>query len=192
MKFNQMIGASLLLIGSAQFLVFLNLAEVLYPDYSISLNTISDLGATCHSNACVFVQPSSLIFNSSVVLLGAFIMLGSYFLFRDGKSKIFCSFLFLSGLGAIGVGAFTETTGSVHTLVSFIAFFFGGLAAIYSSRFLRTTLRYFSLAMGVITLAALVLYGSDVYLGLGEGGMERMITFPVLFWGLAFAGNLLA
>ncbi|MCX9076244.1 MAG: hypothetical protein OIN88_16610 [Candidatus Methanoperedens sp.] len=43
-----------------------------------------------------------------------------------------------------------------------------------------------------MTLAALVLYGSDIYLGLGPGGMERMIAYPVLLWGTGFGGYLMS
>ena len=192
MQLNQRIGATLILFGTAQFLILLNIAESLYSGYSTSQNAISDLGATCHSSVCTIVQPSSTIFDSSVFLLGLLLVLGSYFLYRERYSRLFCIFLGLAGIGAMGVGLFPETTGSLHTLVSLITFLFGGLAAIYSFRFLPSILRHFSVVMGVITLVALVLYGSGVYLGLGLGGMERMIAYPVLFWGLAFAGCLLA
>ena len=56
----------------------------------------------------------------------------------------------------------------------------------------KAPLSYFSAAAGVITLLAIVLYGTDTYLGLGQGGMERMIVYPVLIGGLAFGGYLMA
>ncbi len=39
------VGVSLF-IGSVQFLIALTLAEILYPNYSLSANPLSDLGAT--------------------------------------------------------------------------------------------------------------------------------------------------
>jgi hypothetical protein len=48
-----------------------------------------------------------------------------------------------------------------------------------------------SILLGVGSLVALGLYGSKVYLGLGGGGMERMIAYPVLAWGIGFGGALL-
>jgi hypothetical protein len=44
--------------------------------------------------------------------------------------------------------------------------------------------------LGVIALAALVLlfYLPHYDLGLGPGGMERMIAFPILVWALGFGG----
>jgi hypothetical protein len=35
------------------------------------------------------------------------------------------------------------------------------------------------------------LYISKNFLGLGNGGMERMIVYPVLTWGISFGGYLL-
>ncbi len=188
---NRTIAGTLLLFGATQFLIFLNIAQELYPGYSVSINAISDLGATCNSSGCVIVQPSSTIFNSSIFVLGLTILVAAYFLRASGK-RLFCIFLGLAGIGAMGVGLFTETTGNLHVVVSFITFVFGGLAAITSFQLVKSSLRYFAIIMGVITLAALALFASGVYLGLGFGGMERMIAFPALFWGLAFAGSLIS
>ena len=52
------------------FIIGLNAAEQLYPGYSVSLNYMSDLGATCHGRNCEIVQPSAIIFDSSVFLAG--------------------------------------------------------------------------------------------------------------------------
>jgi hypothetical protein len=35
-------------------------------------------------------------------------------------------------------------------------------------------------------------FGDKVYLGLGVGGMERMIAYPALMWGTGFGGYLIA
>jgi hypothetical protein len=39
---------------------------------------------------------------------------------------------------------------------------------------------------------ALVLGALGFDLGLGAGGMERMIIYPIIIWGLAFGGYLMA
>jgi hypothetical protein len=43
-----------------------------------------------------------------------------------------------------------------------------------------------------MTLATLGLFESGQYLGLGAGGMERMIAYPALMWGAGFGGYLIA
>jgi len=197
MQSNRRLAALLIMVGTTQFLFFVQISEFLYPGYSVSQNDISDLGATCHNSVCNIVQPSAAIFDSSVFVLGLFLLLGSYCFSRDRISHLFCFFLALAGIGAMGVGVFPETTGitpsySLHTLVSLIAFLFSGLAAVYSFRFLPSVLRHFSALMGVITLVALVFDGSGVYLGLGPGGMERMIAYPALFWTLVLASYFLS
>ncbi|MGA2874539.1 MAG: DUF998 domain-containing protein [Nitrososphaerales archaeon] len=191
MRSYQKIGGTLILFGTAQFLLLFHIAEELYPGYSTSLNAISDLGATCGSGSCVIIQPSSTIFNSTVFILGLTLFISSYCLYRSIGKRVFSVLFGLAGIGAMGVGLFTETTGSLHTIVSAITFLFGGLSAIMSYQIMKSSLRYFSVMMGVTTLSALILYSYKTYLGLGLGGMERMIAFPVLFWGLAFAGFLL-
>jgi hypothetical protein len=41
-----------------------------------------------------------------------------------------------------------------------------------------------SILLGITTLVALALYIEGKYLGLGPGGMERMIVYPALLWGI--------
>jgi len=62
------------------------------------------------------------------------------------------------------------------------------VSAIISYRITRRPLSYFSVALGVIALAALVLLFSYFDMGIGRGGMERMIVFPSLVWALGFGG----
>ena len=51
---------------------------------------------------------------------------------------------------------------------------------------------YFSAVLGLVSLFMLVGYVGEIYLGLGAGGMERMIVYPVLVWALGFGGYLMA
>jgi hypothetical protein len=46
---------------------------------------------------------------------------------------------------------------------------------------------------GLITSGSLtssIAYDSNFYLGLGPGGMERMIVYPALVWLAGFSGHL--
>jgi hypothetical membrane protein len=73
-----------------------------------------------------------------------------------------------------------------------MAFFFGNLAVIYSSKMVRPPLSYLFILLGLIGLSALALFGGSIYLGLGAGGMERMIFYPAMFWAIGFGAYLLA
>ncbi|MEM3684322.1 MAG: DUF998 domain-containing protein [Conexivisphaerales archaeon] len=183
----------LLFIGVLQFLFSLMLAEFLYPGYSVSQNYISDLGATCRT-ICQVYQPSSTIFNSSLVLTGIFVVAAGYFYWLSGgaRSRLLTALLYVAGVSAAGVGLFPETTGILHSIFSIIVFFSMAFAAIASFRVIKQPLSTLSLLLGLMTLVFIFLYVGKVYLGLGAGGAERLIVYPVLFWALSFSGYLMS
>jgi hypothetical membrane protein len=178
---NKRVAGTILFVGAAQFIVLMIIAETLYPNYSTSNNYISDLG----------VGPSALIFNSSIILLGFMTVAGTYFTYRIFRSRLFLVLLTLAGIGAIGVGVFTESAGGIHVVFSLITFLFGGLSAIAFYKVEKTPFNWLSVVLGTMGLVALVLFGSDNYLGLGAGGMERMIAYPILLWGASLGGHLI-
>jgi len=185
-------AGTILFVGVGQFAFCFALAEIYYPGYDVSVQTISDLGATCKGGVCKFVQPSSDIFNASVALLGIMLLFTAYYLWKGSGSKALSVFEVLSGIGAMGVGIFNESYGVVHVFFSALTFFSIGIQALLVFKVARPLFSYFSAVTGVITMVALVLYGTGTYLGLGQGGMERMIVYPVLIGGLAFGGYLMA
>jgi len=176
------VAGALFFVAASQFVLGLIVAEALYSGYSVSENYISDLG----------VGPSSMIFNSSVFLMGLLLIIGTYFLQRAFNFKALTVLLVMTAIGAMGVGVFTENSGTIHHVVSLIAFLFGGLSAIFSFKLLRKPFSVIAVILGLMSLAALVLYGSSIFLGLGAGGMERMIVYPILVWGAGFGAALMA
>lgn len=179
-------------VGAVQFSIGLILAEIYYPNYNVSTNYVSDLGANCTPSPCLMNQPTSTIFNSSIVLLGLTILVGAFFLQRAFHWKPATALIAIAGVGALGVGLFPETTGVWHGIFSLIVFLFAGLSAVVTARFQKKPMFYFSILLGFVTLGALFLYVGSIYLGLGPGGMERMIVYPALLWSLAFGGHLMA
>lgn len=179
-------------IGAVQFSIGLILSEIYFPSYNVSTNYVSDLGAFCPNTGPCIIEPSSLVFNSSIVLLGLLVLVGGYFLQRAFHWKPATIMIALAGIGAMGVGLFPETTGIWHSIFSLIVFLFAGLAALVTARFQRKPMFYFSIILGLFTLVALVLYVGGEYLGLGAGGMERMVVYPVLVWSLGFGGHMMA
>ncbi|MEM5834310.1 MAG: DUF998 domain-containing protein [Candidatus Aenigmatarchaeota archaeon] len=175
-KDRRNVAGILIFVASAQFIIALKIAEALYPNYNVSSNYISDLG----------VGPSAFIFNSSVFLLGFLALISAYFLLIEKERKDFLFCLVLAGIGAMGVGIFTEDFGLLHTIFSFITFFFGALASIFSYKTQKSTFSLLFLLLGSISLISLILFGLGADLGLGKGGMERMIAYPILIWALGF------
>jgi len=158
--------------------------------YSVSSNYISDLGATCRSSC--YIPPSAYLFDSSIVVLGLLIIMGAFFLHRAFKWMPATILIAIAGAGCVGVGLFPETTGIIHHIFSDITFLFIGISAIVTFKLQKKPMGYFSALLGVVTLVAAALYSTDVYLGLGAGGMERMIVYPTMLWALGFGGHMVA
>ena len=195
---NGRIAGVLFLVTSAQFILGLAVAEALYSGYSVADNYISDLG----------VGPSSMVFNSSAFLFGLLLIIGAYFLPRTVDFRGLTVLLILMGIGAMGVGIFTSAFTTIHGVVSLMAFGFGGLSAVASFKVSKLPLSAISVILGVMTLGALALFAaglvttgsltsseppaSEFFLGIGPGGMERMIVYPALIWLTLFSGHLIA
>ncbi len=194
---TEKLAGTLFFIAATQFVLGLTVAEALYPGFNMSSYYISDLG----------IGPSALIFNSSAFLLGLLLLIGTYFLRRIPNFKTVNTLLVLTALGAMGIGIFTKNYRIAHGAVASMAFFFAGLTAITSSRVLKKPLSLISIMLGIMTLAALALfsigmvtsgsltsdiaYNSNFYLGLGPGGMEHMIIYPVGMWLAGFSWHLI-
>lgn len=186
-------------MASAQFILGLAVAEALYPGYSVAGDYISDLG----------VGPSSMVFNSSAFLFGLLSIIGTCFLPRTVDYGGLTVLLILMAIGAMGVGIFTSAfSTTIHGAVSLMAFGFGSLSAIASFKATKLPLSAISVTLGVMTLGALALFAaglvttgsltsseppaSGFFLGIGPGGMERMIVYPALIWLTLFSGHLIA
>ena len=181
-QFNSKVAGTLIFVGAVQFILGMLIAECIHPNYSVANNYISDLGKLGTASAPVF--------NTSVFVLGLTVAVSAYFLRHIVRNKVFLGFLILCGIGAMGVGIFPEDFGVVHTAVSLIAFLFGALSAIASYKYQKPPLSYFAVILGLTSLTALVMFATDIYLGLGKGGMERMIAYPMLLWAIGFGGHL--
>jgi hypothetical membrane protein len=179
---NGKMAGVLFFIASTQFVLGMIVAEALYPGYNISTNYISDLG----------IGPSSLVFNTSIFLLGLLTLIGTYFLYRAYNLKVITILLTITALASMGVGIFTENSEPMHLFVSFFAFLFSGLSAIFSYQLMKHPFSTIVLLLGVMSLSALFLFIGNFYLGLGVGGMERMIVYPTLIWMIGFGSFLIA
>jgi hypothetical membrane protein len=179
---NDKVGGVLFFIAVTQFVLGLIVTEALYPGYSISKSEISYLG----------FGPSAMVFNASIFLLGLLIIVGTYFLQRAFNVKILTVLLTLTALGFMGVGIFTHYSQPMHFIDALVAILFGGLSAIYSYKLMKLPFSLINVLLGLMALSASILYIVKQYLGLGAGGMERIIVYPILIWTIGFGGYLIA
>ncbi|MHB8568456.1 MAG: DUF998 domain-containing protein [Nitrososphaerales archaeon] len=166
---------------TTQFSIVMILAESIYPNYSVANNHISDLG----------IGKTGPLFDASISILGIAVLASSYFLYKGFGSKIFSVLVALAGVGALSVGIFNESFKTAHDLASLLTFVSGALSAIVAFRYQRTPMNYFSLILGLFSLASLVIsIEVPQGFGIGIGGIERMIVYPFMLWALGFGGYL--
>jgi hypothetical membrane protein len=173
----------LLFASTVQFSIAMIIAESLYPGgYVVSAKYISDLG----------VGSTGSLFDTSISLVGIAVIIDSYFLYKIYRSKIFSILILLNGIGALSVGIFNESFGNIHGYVSLLTFVAGALTSIVSYRYVKSPFSYMAVVLGVFSLLALVTWqvaGST--LGLGVGGIERMVVYPFLLFGVGFGAYLI-
>src|SRR5579859_5785892 len=180
-------GPVLYLAGVQYFAVQLLVALRWPRPYDISRNTISDLGnTTCGTwNGRYVCSPLHGLMNGSFIVLGISMLLGSVLISRRyGKGRTATAgftAMGLSGLGVIMVGIYPENSvPALHGLGSALPFTLGNAAliAIAISLAMPPALRLGVCLSGVVALLALAAYASGHYLGLGEGGIERVVAYP--------------
>jgi hypothetical membrane protein len=177
---NRSLLGALLFVGAAQFILVIVIAEARHPGYNVATNALSNLG----------VGQTALLFNASMAAFGALTLIGSLLGRRTLGTGLTIT-LAVAGACAVGVGLFPETTGAPHDVFAIAAFFFGAVSAIISYRVLRPPLSHFSVGLGIMALVAIVLLLTQHDVGIGPGGMERLIAYPIFVWALGFGGSLI-
>lgn len=183
-------AGSLLLFGGLEVLLLMTLAEALYLGYSTHTNTISDLAAVG--------APTWLFFDPSVFVWGVCWFVGAYFLFRGRGKKGLMIVNLLPGIGVTLASLSPENVNiAVHSIGAVLAFIPGAVAMMLSYRLIKSSLRYFALSLGALSLVAVVIYFGAYYSTivqdtLGSGGSERIIVYPILIWLIAFGSYLLS
>jgi hypothetical membrane protein len=171
-------------------------AESWKTPFSIAHNTISDLGNTmCRAYGSRYVcSPLHDVMNCSFVLLGILMMTGSWAIYcglpRTARSMIGLSCIAVAGLGTMLVGFFPENTiSTLHIVGAALPFAVGniGLIVIASIAGIPRFFRLYAAASGIAAIVALMLFLTHDYLGLGIGGMERIVAYPQTIWLILFS-----
>jgi hypothetical membrane protein len=186
-------AGGLLLTAGATIVMGIITAEALYTNPYNTRMEISDLGAT---DTGVILQPSSTIFNATMLVAGAMILTGAWFTHRALHRRAASIPTGLLGLGVLGVGIFPGNIHPQHPLFAFTAFLAGGLAVLLSAWVTPQPLRAIFAVMGTIslgfTLASVFLLEWGPFARLELGGVERWMVYPVLLWLVGFGGYLTA
>jgi hypothetical membrane protein len=190
-----LIGPTFWIISIQYFIIQLVVALAWPVPYNFSKDAISDLGNTaCGTYATRYVcSPYYTWMNVSFIVLGATMIAGSTLIYQEFKknraNKLGFWFMALSGLGTILVGIFPENSiTKLHSYGAILPFLLGNIALIIFgfSLGLGGKFRIYTILSGVVALIALLLFSTHTYLGLGLGGMERLVAHPQTIWLVAF------
>jgi hypothetical membrane protein len=204
------VGAGCWTLTVAYLLVQPVVAAAWPTPYDLATNTISDLGVTGCGDFRQFddrvvyaCSPRHALMNTVFVLVGILTSAGALLTRatwpRRRLTSVGVTFVVLAGVGAIllglaptnvnltvhGAGALLQVPGAVGPLLL-------GVAAWSTQR----PVAAFSLLCGVVGSVASLLFFSQVYLGLGPGGMEHLAFDPLTVWttvlGVVLLGRWLA
>ncbi|MDE1869824.1 MAG: DUF998 domain-containing protein [Candidatus Micrarchaeota archaeon] len=170
-----------ILIGLAaiEIILFVLIAQHLYPNYSLNDNYISDLG----------VGGTAIIFNTAIQAFGIIILIAAYLIYKSNRRYIALAFA-ISAIGAIGVGTFPETTGAPHIISAMIVFGTIGITALGFAKVFKKPLVYYTVAVGllsifIVLLSFLNMTGHTIVIGgLGHGGVEEILFYNEIIWAL--------
>jgi hypothetical membrane protein len=189
------VGAACWAMTVAYLLVQPVVAAAWPTPYDLATNSISDLGVTSCGDLQQFdrviyvCSPRHALMNTVFVMVGLLTTAGAVLTRpvwpRRRVTAVGVAFVVLAGVGGIvvglapanvnlaahGAGGLLQVPGAVGPLLL-------GVAAWSAQR----PIAAFSLLCGVVGSAASLLYFSQVYLGLGLGGMEHLAFDPLTVW----------
>jgi hypothetical membrane protein len=187
-----LIGAVLWISSIQYFIVQAIVIAAWTVPHSFKNHYISDLGNTvCGMYAGLAVcSPLHPLMNASFVVFGVTMAAGSYFMYtwfkKTKPSAVGFILMAVAGFGTILVGLFPENTiSSLHIVGAVLGLGIGNVSIIIlgmALRGLHPLMRIYSVASGSVSLAAFVLFASEIYLLIGRGGMERLVSYPFTMW----------
>lgn len=184
------LSGSFFLIGGIQWFLGLLAAESWYDGYSSRIDYVSDLG----------IGPTALIYNLSVFILGAFTVVGAFFLYSSQERKLLPALLTISGIGAMGVGVFPGYLQPMHSISTLLAILFGAFGAIASYTYQKKPMSIIAVVLGMMSFVLSMVFipylglptGSTVtFLGMAKGSLERWAIYPILAWIIGFGSYLI-
>jgi hypothetical membrane protein len=185
------LGPLLFISGIQYFLIQIIVGSRFSPTYSLAHNTISDLGNTSCGlfNDRPICSPLHSLMNVSFLVLGLFMIVGSMLSCHQSEkspgSSVGFSLFAIGGFGVVLVGLFPENTVSAfHGIGAALPFLVGniGIVILGYSLNIPKPLRLYTLLSGVIVFIALGVYATGHYVGIGEGGIERVVAYPQTIW----------
>ena len=183
------LSGSLFLIGGIQWFLGILAAESWYDGYSSRIDYVSDLG----------IGPTAHIYNLSVFMLGVFIVIGAFFLYKSSEKRLLPILIIVSGIGAMGVGVFPGHMQPMHSIGTLLAIMFGAFSAMASYTHQTKPMSIISVVLGLMSLVLSIVFipylglatgSTETFMGMAKGSLERWAINPILAWIIGFGGYL--
>lgn len=190
------VAGLLCVVATVQFLIGVQVAQASYPNYSVTQQYLSDLGATCPGGVgttpCVIVQPSAIVWDTVLSLMGLLSLVSAFLFFLTFRTRLLPVLLGLWGLGTMIAGVFPQSIYIVHGPASALAFAAGSIAGLVTFKLhleAPRSLGIVSAGLGLLSLIGIALLRIFSFSALnatviGGGGVERLIVYPIVVWEL--------
>jgi hypothetical membrane protein len=191
---------ALCLITTSEFFLAQIIAQLAWPGYSVSQYNISALGVTScgpytnGSGGLTFYacSPLHVVMNVGFILLGvltiAGVLLTRAIWPQRRLTSVGVTLMAVSGLGAILSGLFPANVNlGFHVLGALLNFLTASVGLLLLGIGVRKRngwLAAWCIALGLTTIAGLILYNSQRFFGLGPGGMERVLGYSPVIWAI--------
>jgi hypothetical membrane protein len=198
------LGAIAWILAAQFFVAQVVVASAWSGPFDLTERYISDLGNTVcgpypPGSSTIVCSPWHAWMNASFILLGITMGAGGLLTrkaFRhDGLALAARICFVMAGAGVALVGLFPENVDmTLHAAGAGLNFVLGNVALVlFGLTFapVDRAWRWLGIAAGCVGLAGTALFVSDLYLGLGAGGMERVAAYPMPLWQIAMGLMLL-
>jgi len=131
---------------------------------------------------------SLLIYNSSVLSFGLFMIFGIFFVQRAIGNPAFSILLALGGIGTAALGLLPQDSiiYFVFAIIEYVAF---GLCAILSYKFVESPLGYFSIILGIVSFISVGLWISGIELSPGISVTPIIADLSDRLWLIGFGAH---
>ena len=159
------------MLGSLVFITFTTIAIILYPNYDLEKQFLSELGTR---------GVSALFFNSGAIITGVTLVIFGIKLnkYLNHVIELLAEISIVSGgVGLIGVGLFPMRFEFEHNISAFSVFFFTGIALLFLSKtmFRRNFISgVLTLLIGLISLGYLIMHGNPI--------LQKISVVLLLLW----------
>lgn len=133
---------------------------------------------------------SLLIYKSSVLFLGVFVIIGAYFVQKKIGNPIFPILLAIAGIVTAARGLLPQDL-MVYFVFAGIEYVVFGLCAILSYKFVESPLGYFSITLGVVSFISVALWISGIELSPGISVTPIIADLADRLWLIGFGAHII-